>query len=348
MGQDDRVGAPSPARPALSTQPSGLATAAASSRPSDLLSPLFSDEAAARKLLQQAGPAARPLETEHFVLAYTADEPAARDLAARLEAVYRAHVRFISDFQLPSRRPVRKLEVLLLARYADFQAYLKALGQGAPDVLGCYEPAANRSVFFDLNTYPPLLDVRASVAQAEPQEREKLQRRSERRYAVLVLSVVQHEAAHQIQRNLGLIPGPEKVPTWLSEGLATLFEVPFDSTGEPREAVNAYRLFEFKKLCDGGPRTLPDMARLLTDDGAWCGGKCYPVAWAVMRYLRDEHHSGFVALLRKVMVDGGLPDEAGKRRAIFDELIGPIDERWVGELYAKTMGLSVESSPFGE
>jgi hypothetical protein len=312
----------------------------------DWAAPLGVRENSVKEMRDAAGRDAAVVESEHFVVIHTASADSARELARRLEAVYRAHVQFVTELGLPAHPPHSKLEVYFFATHDEFKAHLKTLGEQQPDILGCYVPASNRSAFFDLETYPPLAAVRATVEQAEPDQREKLRARLERRREILVLSIIQHEAAHQIERNLGLFPAPERVPTWLSEGLATLFEVPCDAVGS-RLPVNGYRLFEFRKLYGDGPSTLGDVRRRLTHEGAWCGGQCYPLAWAVMQYLRDQRPAEFARLLRKA-AESDLPESRRARAALFDELFGPINEAWVARLHAATMQLPFDSSAFAE
>lgn len=295
---------------------------------------------------RRAGDAPRRVETEHFVVVHTSAEPLARAVARRLEAVYQAHVRFIGALDIPVRRPKHKLEVYCFANHEQFGRYQATLASNGRDVLGFYDTELNRSAFFDLDTHPTLLAIRAAVEQSEPARRAELQRRLHRRREWLWLSIIQHEAAHQVQFNIGLIPSSDVAPTWLAEGLATLFEVPLELSETPRECLNGYRLHEFRKLYGRGRETLGDLRRFLVDDEAWCGGKCYPLAWALTRHLLEEHREGFAALLRKVATDGGLPGAPAQRQAILDELLGPIDEAWIERFYTETMKLPLDSSTF--
>ncbi len=127
-----------------------------------------------------------------------------------------------------------------------------------------------------------------------------------------------------------------------------LFERPLDAPADGRELVNAYRLYEFRKLYGRDKQALKDLPRLLVDDEAWCGGKCYPWAWAVTRYLQDERHAALAALLRKVATEGGLPRAAAERRAVFDDLFGPLDEKWVERFYEATMKWPLDASALGD
>lgn len=315
--------------------------------PAELLAARPANEPAVSEMLSRIGPAAHRLDTDHFVLVVTTAEPLAREYAARLEAVYRAHVRFAEDLGLPARPPRHKLEVYFLGTHGEFEAQRAAIAAVPNDALGFYDPQANRCAFFDLETAPALAAARAMVAQAPPEERPRLQSRLERRRTLLALSIVQHEAAHQVQANLGLLPQSERVPTWLREGLATLFEVPCEGPLTPRLPLNGYRLHEFRKLYPT-PAALPDVRRLLSDEAAWCGGPCYPLAWAATRYLWARQPTAFTALLRQAADPAGWPAGSAERAALVDKLVGPLDTAWITRLHAETLALPLDESTWAE
>jgi hypothetical protein len=298
------------------------------------------------QMRQQAGRTAHVLQSEHFVLVYTTREAQARDLAQRLESVYQAHRRFVADLHLSTHAPAHKLEVLFFATCDEFKRHLAAIGDPRADLLGGYEPAANRTVFFDFDTYPPLAEIQAAVERAAPAEREKLRARLRRRREALCHSVIRHEAAHQVQVNLGVLPALDRVPNWLAEGLAMLFEATRPAA-DTRLPLNSYRLFEFRKLYGAGRPTLGAVRRLLADEDGWCGGECYPLAWAVVRLLYEERPAALAKLLHQA-ADGGLPVAAAERGALIDELLGPVNESWVDQLYTTTMGLPLDPSTRGD
>lgn len=312
-----------------------LAVAAAwgqtASAPIDLTEPLRT-EAATVDALRAAAGVADVLQTDHFIVAHTTPVPPARELAARLESVYAAHVAFVQQFNLPARRPPQKLPVVLLSSHAAFVEHLRREGVAAGESLGCYLPAGGRCVFLDLDTYPPLVAVRA---EADASGQEILRRRFERRRAALALGVVQHEAAHQVQAALKLVPVGPAAPVWLREGLAMRFEVPLAADGRPLSARNGYRLCEFQRLQRdrGAPRELPEF---VLDDAAWRGGPDYPLAWALVEYLQEVYPREFAVLLRR-MTDVGLPTSPVERRAVLDELFGPLDAAWMPRFRSHVM-----------
>lgn len=339
--QSDQPGSAPATSPARSEpQPEGRLDGAAAALPIDA--------GAVRQMCRQAGPAARWRYSPHFIVVYTSDTRLADELRERLEAVYQAHLRLSQKLGVPLRRPAYKLEVYLFASHQEFMGLAADRAKLPEKELGFYDPASNRCFFFDLSTYPPLAALQAEVEQTDPAPRSRLLSRLQRRREALLSSVVQHEAAHQIQFNLGLIPSFQDVPTWLAEGLAMLFEPTFDSAGQPREPTNAYRLYEFKKLYGSTTRTPPDLGRFLIDEQAWCGGPCYPLAWAVTAYLQQEHPDGLAALLRSLATGGRFPVDPSGRRALLEEWFGPIDQRWIERFYATIMHQPLSGSAFAD
>ena len=147
------------------------------------------------------------LETEHFALCHTCSQDVARALATRVEAVYRANVRFVRELRIPVCRPAHKLEVVVLGSHGEFRAYQSRAGCADEEALGFYEPASNRSIFFDLATHPTVANLRAAAATTRG-DSFRHQRRSDRlddNTQALLAKVIQHETAHQVHYNTGVL-----------------------------------------------------------------------------------------------------------------------------------------------
>ena len=298
-----------------------------------LLAPLPTDADSVARLRQVAGEGARRFETEHFSLVHTASAHSVCKLGARLEAVYRAHVRLARELRIPVRRPTHKLEVLLFGTYEEFRAHQRRIGSAGEEILGFYEPVANRAVFFDLATYPPVADLyelRPNLRDREWIRRRELSRRLRHNTQALNGQVIQHEAAHQIQVNLGFLPAAG-APSWLAEGLAQLFELPFTEEGATLAlSINRYRLYEFGELHACDTEALGELRRMVGAESAWRGGEDYPWAWALTSHLYIRQRGRFAEYVRSVAQETGSPaSEPAARLDAFERCFGPLDESFV-------------------
>jgi hypothetical protein len=294
------------------------------------LRPLQTDEDALARLREAAAARARVFESEHFVIVYTGRTGQVRALADRLEAVYRAHVPFAAAVGLRLEAPAVKLPVLFFGSYGEFRAYRERVAPEQRDVLGFYEPAENRTVLFDLAGYPPVARLRAeldNLGRAAHERRAELSRRLRRNTESLTATVIQHEAAHQIHANIGLVPAGGGTPTWVVEGLAELFELPFVERGATlAEGTNRYRLAEYDVLY-GNCADLPaELRRMVADESGWRGWQDYALAWALTSYLFRRHPEQFGRFVaERAGADAG-------RLAAFERACGPLDESFAARL----------------
>ena len=301
----------------------------------DLLVPLPTDADSLARLTPLLPGGAKRLETEHFILVHNAKRQAVERLAARLEVVYRAHARFVRTLCVIPRRPEHKLEVLVFGTYAEFVEYQQQQGWSHGEILGLYDSSAGRSVFCDLQTYPPVVRMRAELSdlrQSDWPRRKALREKLRQRTEALNAKVIQHEAAHQIQFTTGLLPAGDGCPAWLAEGLAQLFELPFIERGATLErATNRYRLHEFTEL-HGGPDTLADLRRLVSSEAAVLDGRDYSLAWALTDYLYVRQREPLAQYLTGLAVPrpaAGASPAARLRQ--FEGCFGQVDERFAGQ-----------------
>ena len=302
----------------------------------DLLPRLPINADSLTELHQAIGADAGVFESEHFVLVHTTRLHVVRKLAARLEAVYRANMRFMREMQLTSRRPAHKLEVLVFGTYEQFRAYQQRMGYTNKEILGFFEQADNRSVFFDLNTYPPI-DVwqteLANLCRTNWPERRKIKQKLINNTEALNATAIQHEAAHQIHFNIGVLPPDGDAPTWLSEGLAQMFELPFLQCGATLKlSTNRCRLHEFIELHNEPDQILPNLQRIITDDAHWLGGQDYSLGWALTNYLYIRKRQCFAGYLRWLTTqENPIANSSTTRRQDFERFFGPLDERFVAD-----------------
>jgi hypothetical protein len=139
-----------------------------------------------------AGPATttgtlRQLDTRHYSIHTDLDRALAEDLARRLDVMYDEYARRLADFDRPEESS-EILQVYLFRRHEDYQNFVQ---NRAPNTGGVFLP-----------------ERKMLVAYYEGQGRDALRR------------TLQHEAFHQFAH----ARISEKLPPWLNEGLATLFE----------------------------------------------------------------------------------------------------------------------------
>lgn len=311
--------------------------------PPDLLAPLPLGTDCVTQMQRELGRDARVLQTDHFVLVHTLADDAAGELGDRLEAVYRANARLLRGLRIPVEPPRHKLAVLVFGTYGQFRARQRSLGSTDEDVLGFYDPSGNRAVFFDLATYPPIVQLRAEIERCErvaSSRRSRLIAKLRLSTEALLAKVIQHEAAHQIHFSVELFPASGEAPTWLVEGLAQMSELPFVERGATFElSTNHYRLYEFTELHGEDGSLLDDLERIVADD-PWRGGADYSLSWALTNYLYKRQRARFACYLRQITTQREpIARTPAARRREFERFFGALDEHFTTRLVEYTRRL---------
>jgi len=268
------------------------------------------------RLLALAGEHFSVHRTDHFLIASDGDEGIVNPLADRLEATYQAVVRFGDDIKLPIHPPPEPLPVLLFNRHSDFERYAGVVGFNDHSAPGFYHPRNNTAAFCNVLDLPQLRDISQRIEQAEAPER-IIDWRSQRDAIVETFNhlVIQHEAAHQVLFNIGVLSSDADNPDWLVEGLACQFEVP------SRDAVNQMRLADFREAIAASPgavtaaasaasalksdNRLLSLTDLVADDefNVADGSKRtfrYAQAWALVDYLHRTRREALASYLRRI------------------------------------------------
>ena len=117
-------------------------------------------------------------------------------------------------------------------------------------------------------------------------------------------AVLIHEATHQMAFNTGIHNRYAPTPTWLAEGLATLFEAPgvCDSHNHTQMAdrVNRLRLRAFRQFV--APRHRPELlAKLVACDELFHDDMqtAYAEAWALSFYLVETQPRQYAQYLKR-------------------------------------------------
>jgi len=281
--------------------------------------------------------------TEHFVIASDGDESVVTPLADRLEGVYQAVVRFAEDLKLPTRPPSQPLPVLLFDRHSDFERYARAVGFADPSVPGFFHLRNNTAAFCNVRDLPQLRDILRRIEQAEATGHIN-DWRSQHDAIVEKFNrvVIQHEAAHQVLFNIGVLSRDADNPDWLVEGLACQFEV------STPNAVNQMRLADFREAyaatqravnaaaSDGSAlrsdQRLLSLADLVADDEFNVVDESkrtirYAQAWALVDYLHRTHGEALAAYLRCIVARASnAPSDRQRRITEFQSVFGPIDQ----------------------
>ena len=166
-------------------------------------------------------------------------------------------------------------------------------------------------------------------------------------------TVIQHETAHQVLHNIGVLSSIMEKPRWLVEGLACLFETPFDLTSKDIVRVNHFRLKDLIASITGDNHsrkpTLADLQKAITD------GRCvslrrlinepdllledgprlssyYAVAWSLTYFLNRAYPVSFAAYLRDLAGRSkGSLFSVDQEIALLEKHFGPLNDAFVAE-----------------
>jgi len=295
------------------------------------------------RLLALGGEAFSIHRTDHFLIASDGDEGVVTPLAERLEAAYQAVVRFADDIKLPIHPPPEPLPVLLFNRHSDFERYAGAVGFNDHSAPGFYHPRNNTAAFCNVLDLPPLRDISQRIEQAEAPER-IIDWRSQRDEIVETFNrvVIQHETAHQVLFNIGVLSRDADNPDWLVEGLACQFEVSIPN------AVNQMRLADFREAYAA---TLSAVTAAASDDSALQSDKRllsltdlvaddefkvadeskrtirYAQAWALVDYLHRTRAEALAVYVRRIAAHPRNERTDRQHRITeFQSVFGPLDQ----------------------
>ncbi len=230
-------------------------------------------------LLRELGPGYEVTGTGHYLVAHPAGQ---RDRwAERFEQLYRGLVRYFAVRGLVLQEPPFPLVGVVCRDRADFLRHAGHQGlRPGQNIAGYYEIASNRIVLFDPGAgQPPAAGLQD-------------------------LSVVFHEATHQVAFNTGLHSRLSPPPLWLAEGLATLFETPAvwekDPSGAAFSRVNPRRLADFRTHVL--PQHRPELLQeLVVNDELFrtAAVPAYAEAWALTYYLCETQAQAYARYLAR-------------------------------------------------
>ncbi len=230
--------------------------------------------------------------TGHYLVAHP---PGKEAWAQRFEDLYRSCIHYFRIRGLELHEPEFPLVAVVWGHRQDFVHYANSQGQQVrSDVLGFYSPSSNRVTLYD---------------QGHGNNRAWQQNDS----------TIIHEATHQVAFNVGLHNRFAKTPTWLAEGLGTLFEAPgvwnFREHPLLSERINRGRLAQFRQWQTHG-RKPGAFAQLLSSDRQFEVNPpaAYAEAWAWTLFLTERYPQQYAQYVHKVAMRPNFAEYPAARR----------------------------------
>ncbi len=275
-------------------------------------------------------------ETVYFVILSNCDRQWTAGKAQLLERSLHQFRRMMDRLGLPPTPPRFKMECVLFADHAAFQAFART--HDSIDigwVAGYYATLSNRCVFYDDRTGPAFesaesrlaeyealareaeMEARIATRERQPQHAEALsskarqlrahvaeQRRNLREQARSASqSKTIHEAIHLISFNCGLQTRSHQFPFWVTEGLAVCFETDDASSAFGPDRATEQREREFAQARTDGlliPLEAFVQMNQIPPDDAEAAGAMYAQAYALFRYLFRHQREALAGYFRDV------------------------------------------------
>lgn len=299
--------------------------------------------------------------SSHFILLHdTKSKPEAGHKKNRaherldlLEKVYESFLLLFHAQDVQLDIPTERMMVVLFENYDDFHDYATGLSPALASADGFWEQIRNVSYFYDHGTSEMFkllekLQTELHKVQADAKKNKDPDTINMVKVIDLLIAqekensditVVSHEATHQMAGNTGLLPRHVEIPRWVHEGLATYFEAPGDATWAGIGAVNDLRLAFYRAL--EKDRVHSNIDFIVGDQifdyarshGAVLHG--YGQAWALTHFMLETHIKDFVAFYR---VLGEMPPDVALNPDLLQQLFSRIfgsdhkglDQEWRG------------------
>ena len=254
-------------------------------------------------LLRELGDGYEVSGTGHYVIAHPRGK---RDQwAERFEELYRTFVRHFSVRGFALQEPPFALVGVVCRDRGEFLRH-SARGQVFPGrgVIGFYSTRTNRILLYEAG------------GEAIPSARWQQG-----------ASTVVHEATHQVAFNTGIHSRFSPPPSWVAEGLATMFEVVGSGAAEGgslKGRAHPGWLRQFQQSV--GPRLRPDaLSHMVAGDSGFQSepGQAYATAWALTFYLSETQPGKYAEYLRRTAAHGAMErPTAAQRTGDFTAVFG--------------------------
>lgn len=323
-----------------------------------------STEAELKKIVNR--PTMRIAKSKHFILTHdTPEKPSggrkknrSQERLDLLEQVYESFLLLFHAQDVELDIPKERMKVVLFNDERDYKEFAIGWSPSLSSTSGFWEAHRNVSVFYDHATdsqFKDLQDLMKDLREVKD-DAKKLARKgiaSNARDVIRLvntlelltevaqenedITVVSHEATHQMAGNTGLFPRDVLIPSWVHEGLATYFEAPGDAVWSGIGAVNADRLDWYRGLEPDREHSNIDfiVGDQIFDFAVSHGGKLhgYGQAWALTHFLLERHLKEFVAYYRML---GEMPPDVALSQDLLTELFNKafgtnrnaLDQEW--------------------
>ncbi len=245
------------------------------------------------KLLEEFGVNARYGVTNNFIYIYDTTNYYALWAAMLCERVEQTFGQFTKYIGFREAELTEPMVVILFVNKADYEAYAKKNLPGYESsqnkAIGFYASGSNRMTTFDVTQTVRNM---GGVEEGKRTLAEVASEILEHPQGFESLSVIVHEATHQVSYNRGLFNRFGKNPDWAVEGLAMLFEAPIGEIEDGGWKVetdfgpNLRRVEEFQRFVankKGGAQFLRSIVSLEDVNGDVEGS--YAASWALFTYL---------------------------------------------------------------
>jgi hypothetical protein len=200
--------------------------------------------------------------------------------APRFESLYRSFMTYFGARGIYPQRPQFPLVAVVFASRGEFEAYGRRVGTNVSGWAGFYSGRSNRILLYD-------------IAPGDDSD-ETWQMNA---------SVIIHEVTHQTAYNTGIHNRYAAPPTWVAEGLASMFEAP--GVHSPRQyprlsdRVNRERLEGFQRA--GLSRLKRDgLVEMISSDQMFRSDMdaAYALAWILSFYLSENEATRYARYLK--------------------------------------------------
>ena len=218
-------------------------------------------------------------ETNHFLVVHPPGD--FQVWAMPFEKLYIRFNNYFSSRNVKLDEPEFPMVAVVLKTREEFDRFLSNYHDANDNILGYYSPKSNRIISYD-----------QTGGGAKDQD------------WFFTVDTIVHEATHQTAFNTGLHTRFAMNPTWIAEGLATMFEAPGVQNSmyysKQRDRINFGRLADLKTLYEKDQITDKVVASMIGSNDIFeqSPSAAYALAWGLTFYLAEKRPDRYAAFLR--------------------------------------------------